>query len=510
MADSDGSESEVEIEILVHIAGAARAADDAVYRELAQAYLDFSPGGGDRVSIYPEEDLPSGSAYDDGYRFIASAAEGATEAQSSSPSQSQQLDPDASSPVDAVHVIIDSQDLSFQSVEDNRSSPRLKVREMDVATNPATPTSRSAETTLPKRWETPPSQIPDSYPIPSTTSLYASPTRVLQQYLGLPATRACDSPRGSAQPPPSPKRHSSSQSSPSLRRSPRGLQPQRGSQHVETPLQPPTASNKSASPQGEPSTTKIAHKIIPVTPIAPKTTEMLLEDDSSSRALQAAFDITHVSSTDSSIPALPTPSRGESEPPPAKRPKPSCDSTAQIRNDAAVLIRSASDTGPGSSPSSSSTLTRLQLSALEVFAPSPPVGIGNLEPSDMIPESLTSLVDKLSSRYRPTSPTRDLDPLERGYWAVDCSSWSDGTRQRAWVFLFRYIETGTASWGVWCRRSAAHDSLRLYCWGHLVKHTYLLLYLASERTLKYTGADWRDAEGKVVLQVPPMEKSLQK
>jgi hypothetical protein len=508
MADSGESESEVELELLVHIAGAARAADDVIYRQLAQAYLDFSPGGEDRISIYPEEDLPSGSARDDVYRFIASPIEGATEAQSSSPSRSQPLDPDATSPIDTAHIIIDSQDLSFQSVEDNRSSPRLKVRGMDVAMKPATPTSRSAETAPPKRWETPPSQIPDSYPMPSTTSLYASPTRVLQQYLGLPATRACDSPRGSAQPPSS-KWPSSSQSPPSLRRSPRRTQSQREPQQVEASSQSPRASTESSSQQVEQTRVKAAQKIIPVTPVAPKTTEMPLEDDSSSRALQAVFDITHVSSTDSSIPALPTPSRGESEPPPAKRPKPSYDSTARIRNDAAALIRSASDTGPGSSPSSS-TLTRLQLSALEVFAPSPPVGIGNLEPSDMIPESLTSLADKLSSRYRPTSPTRDLDPLERGYWAIDCSSWSDETRQRAWVFLFRYIETGTASWGVWCRRSAAHDSLRLYCWGHLVKHTYLLLYLASERTLKYTGADWKDAEGKVVLQVPPLEKSLQK
>lgn len=65
-----------------------------------------------------------------------------------------------------------------------------------------------------------------------------------------------------------------------------------------------------------------------------------------------------------------------------------------------------------------------------------------------------------------------------------------------------------ASWGVWCRRSPAHDSLRLYCWGHLVKHTYLLIYLASERALKYTGAAWKDAEGEVVLQILPAEKRV--
>jgi hypothetical protein len=138
------------------------------------------------------------------------------------------------------------------------------------------------------------------------------------------------------------------------------------------------------------------------------------------------------------------------------------------------------------------------------------VGVDILDPAGMIPAHLARLAASLSSRYRPAAPApRDLDPLERGYWAVDCSAWSGETRRQTWVFLFRYIERGLASWGVWCRRTASHDALRLYCWGHLVKHTYLLLYLASERALKYTGAEWRDAEGEVVLQVPPVEKKGQ-
>lgn len=490
-----------DVEVLVHVAAPARAADDALYRQLAQAYLDFQPGDAHRSVIALGEEQSRGS--NPGIQANEPHAERARDTAGSPPSQSQP-DSDRTSPVQPSHIIIDSQELSFQSVEDNRSSPRLKWLGKQAADKASSPASRSADAVQPKRWETPPSQIADSYPVPSTTSLYASPTRVLQQCLGLPASRASDSPRG-LHPPTSSKDISSTPTSPSPRRSPRRHR-SRPEEQAPHPSQVPTALPESAKQLSKGPVGKVSQKIIPVTPLVPKTVEMAPEDSVAFRARQAIFDITHVSSTDSSLPVLPSSSRGESEPPPAKRPKTSFDSTAQIRHDAAALIRSASDVGPSSSPSSSN-LSREQLSALEVFAPSPPVGIGNLDPSNMIPENLAKLADKLSSRYRPTA-TRDLDPLERGFWAVDCSSWSSETRRQTWVFLFRYIETGMASWGVWCRRSPDHDSLRLYCWGHLIKHTYLLLYLASERALKYTGADWKDAEGEVVLQVHPIEKRL--
>lgn len=40
---------------------------------------------------------------------------------------------------------------------------------------------------------------------------------------------------------------------------------------------------------------------------------------------------------------------------------------------------------------------------------------------------------------------------------------------------------------------------RIYCWGDVVGHIYLLLYLVSERRVKGTGARWVDGGGELVI-----------
>jgi hypothetical protein len=48
--------------------------------------------------------------------------------------------------------------------------------------------------------------------------------------------------------------------------------------------------------------------------------------------------------------------------------------------------------------------------------------------------------------------------------------------------------------------------MRFYCWGHVAKHIYLLMYLASGRQIKAKGARWFDAEGEAILDMPGLEK----
>lgn len=483
MADTE--EDAQDVEILVHVSAPARVADDATYRQLAQAYVDFRR---------------------DGPR-TASSAESREPVHTGDRSQIQSnvhvnVTSDATDPASPKPILVDSQDFSFQSALDNRSSPRLRRRGQVLAAKPATPKRQRGGDELaqsPKKWKTPPSQIGDSYPLPSPTTTYISPTRILQQYSNRSATAAHDA---------------SIQGSSSLpRSSPRSPRNSR-SQHQQ--LQQAQASSsrfsigssQSAEHSGTPSISSV-NKVVPVTPIpGPQASE---KQSSTTRrqlhAHQAGFDVTHISGTDSSLPPLTSSSRGESEPPPAKIPRTSGfkNPTTRVRHDTVGLVRSSSDIGPAPTASPTSALSEEQLNALEVFAPSPPVGVDELDDSNMIPENLVKLAAQLSSRYQPVTK-RDIDPLERGYWAVDCASWPPERRRAAWVFLFRYIETGMASWGVWCRRTRNHDSIHLYCWGHLVQHTYLLLYLASERALKYTGAEWKDAENEVVIQVLPQER----
>jgi hypothetical protein len=123
----------------------------------------------------------------------------------------------------------------------------------------------------------------------------------------------------------------------------------------------------------------------------------------------------------------------------------------------------------------------------------------------LISEKLAKLARDLSSRYRPTTK-RDIEAFERGYWLINCNGWDPTVRFDTWVFLANYLKSGLAGWGTWCRRDKTHDWIRLYCWGHVVKHTYLLLYLASGRQIKTSGAKWYGADGEVALEIPPYEK----
>jgi hypothetical protein len=115
--------------------------------------------------------------------------------------------------------------------------------------------------------------------------------------------------------------------------------------------------------------------------------------------------------------------------------------------------------------------------------------------------------------------------MERGHWLVGCPEWPPEWQLKFWNTLQTVIGGGSAGWGVWCSRGKeaplAFDSqtveseqnvdasaffpVRIYCWGEIVKHIYLLLYVASSSKVRKLGLQWIDAEGQVVVQMqgPP-------
>jgi hypothetical protein len=119
----------------------------------------------------------------------------------------------------------------------------------------------------------------------------------------------------------------------------------------------------------------------------------------------------------------------------------------------------------------------------------------------MITDVLARLARELNleKRFRPESQTRDLRPFERGYWLVDCGSWDAELKRAAWGFLTDYLGKGAAGWGTLCRRDRDFSYLRLYCWGCVVGHMYLVLYLASKRKVLYTGTRWIGGDGEAVV-----------
>lgn len=89
-----------------------------------------------------------------------------------------------------------------------------------------------------------------------------------------------------------------------------------------------------------------------------------------------------------------------------------------------------------------------------------------------------------------------------------------------WEYLRGFVEGGQAGWGVTCfreddeGRETVDDGddddgraeglgvVRVYCWGEVVGHVYLLLFVASQSKVKRTGARWVDAGGLTVVEMP--------
>ena len=149
---------------------------------------------------------------------------------------------------------------------------------------------------------------------------------------------------------------------------------------------------------------------------------------------------------------------------------------------------------------------------------------------------------KLTRVFKPAHQARPLRALERGYWFLRLpitnsphdSSNSNTKRKRQepesapflwpvslfdqfWKYLSTFIaKEGRAGWGVWCicelDAGAGADadadtcislSVKIYTWGEIAAHIYLLLYLASERKIKRVrDVQWRDGREEPVICMP--------
>lgn len=52
-----------------------------------------------------------------------------------------------------------------------------------------------------------------------------------------------------------------------------------------------------------------------------------------------------------------------------------------------------------------------------------------------------------------------------------------------------------------CKRDEEFSWMRLYCWGCVVEYMYLVVWVASKRKVRFTGARWVGADGEAVVVV---------
>ncbi|GAD99726.1 hypothetical protein NFIA_089920 [Paecilomyces variotii No. 5] len=198
----------------------------------------------------------------------------------------------------------------------------------------------------------------------------------------------------------------------------------------------------------------------------------------------------------------------------------------------------------------------LDVLPLMLHPQSPPVSTGGF--STHITPTLRMLAErlKISRTYQPLRQARELDKLERGFWYVriciatlregyreeqerqnsahcpnarKANQWTVSFFTRFWSFLADFIvKEGRAGWGVWCILEDASDpksdierpsegpeissddvphlytqlALKVYTWGEVAPHVYLLLFLASERRIRGMGAQWKDSAENTIIEMP--------
>nr|POF12775.1 hypothetical protein CFP56_09926 [Quercus suber] len=147
-----------------------------------------------------------------------------------------------------------------------------------------------------------------------------------------------------------------------------------------------------------------------------------------------------------------------------------------------------------------------------------PLSIQPPEPTisdDEFTTHITPLLDRLAGlevarAYRPVSVARKPRTWERGHWLINAASLEHGVQIEFWQKLQEYIGTGSCGWGVWCNRevsSLSRDTeatlgiVRVFCWGEIIQHIYLLLYSVSMSKVRSLGLQWIDAEELVVVQM---------
>ncbi|KAI1501751.1 hypothetical protein F5X99DRAFT_381553 [Biscogniauxia marginata] len=459
-----------EVEILVHIAAPSRTVDDAIYRSLASAYIDFEPINKQSLPEpvpTPIHTLPDSSI--DGH-----------------------LTPQLSDRLGSFK----SPCASFRSVIDNANSPLLRLAGEHMLKQVGVEATQAQSTQA--TWQSPPSVVGDSnlQDIVAITSL-SSPTRVLEHYL-----QGFDD---------SPQYHVRSfgggepviiSNTPVRPRETDGGRQYQTRQSPPTPAIPNTQYGNIAGELdhvGERST-KRAHG---------ETSHLNqgLHSEDGAEDDDIIEETVILPSSQANLIA-----RADSEPAPAKRPEQSV-----VEDTRQGLLRIASDTGPSTShQSSQKSFLRIRFlsthgfkyESLTLTAPEPPISVAKVEPRDLITPNLEKLARDLDvrKRFRPKDRTRELRPLERGYWLLDCSTWTAQLKWDAWAYLANYVGTGLAGWGVSCRRDPEYGWLRVYCWGVVVPHLYLLLYLASQREILFTGSSWVDGGGDIVIAMSTRER----
>ncbi|XP_014551128.1 hypothetical protein COCVIDRAFT_42519 [Bipolaris victoriae FI3] len=143
---------------------------------------------------------------------------------------------------------------------------------------------------------------------------------------------------------------------------------------------------------------------------------------------------------------------------------------------------------------------------IDVYPPEPKISTeqpGTL-PSQITPQ-LAALKQQNPKRFKPIRIVNKPKPDDRGYWLISCSHWSAQLQQAFWNNICEQVTSGKLGWGVMLyregRTSRSLGQVKLYCWGEIVEHTWLVLWLCSEGKVSGSRLQWIDADGNAAFSM---------
>lgn len=143
---------------------------------------------------------------------------------------------------------------------------------------------------------------------------------------------------------------------------------------------------------------------------------------------------------------------------------------------------------------------------INVFPPPPNTSVVRPEtlPSQ-VTKHLAAIKAENPNRFRPIKVWRDLEHDERGFWRIDCTCWSLDAQRDFWSLLCEHVCSGQVGWATTLHREpVVHSELglvRLYCWGEVVEHMWLLIWLCSKAKASGMESKWIDANGIAVIEM---------
>lgn len=152
--------------------------------------------------------------------------------------------------------------------------------------------------------------------------------------------------------------------------------------------------------------------------------------------------------------------------------------------------------------------SQLDFSKLPIDAVPPPPAISVASPV-VLPSQITRHLEAIKTnnpgRFKPVKIRRSLESDERGYWRIDCNRWHPSMQQEFWSSLCEHVCSGRIGWGTTLHRepNSAHGLglVRLYCWGEVVEHMWLLMWLCSKGNVSNLGSQWIDADVIAVVEM---------